>query len=196
VLALAERFAGQALESVALDGVASGLDAHGQTEPRLARFVGTSDHEEQRIGRSLTLPVNGVELRLVGQAARAREASRDRRAIVTVRENGQTARRLRPLARRRARTSRPPLVAMRARKPWTRLRCRLLGLNVRFIFGSGVSCKRTGKQDQKQQHALAVKGPGRIRTDPGRVNLNRRYPQAGSRYTLAAPSRSQALAAP
>jgi hypothetical protein len=31
------------------------------------------------------------------------------------------------------------LVAMRARKPWTRLRCRLLGLNVRFIFGSEVS---------------------------------------------------------
>jgi hypothetical protein len=72
----------------------------------------------------------------------------------------------------------------------------LLGLNVRFIFGSGDVLKRTGKQDQKQQHALVVKGPGRIRTDPGRVNHNRRYPQAGSRYTLAAPSRWQALTVP
>ena len=139
MLAVAERFAREALEPVALGGVAGGLDADGKAEPCLACFAGTGDHEEQRIGRSLALPVNGVELGLVGQAARAREASRDRRAIVTVRENGQTARRLRPLARRRARTRRPPLVAMRARKPWTRLRCRLLGLNVRFIFGSGVS---------------------------------------------------------
>ena len=34
---------------------------------------------------------------------------------------------LRPRARRRANTKRPPLVAMRARKPWRRLRTRLLG---------------------------------------------------------------------
>jgi hypothetical protein len=174
-----ERFAREALDAVALDGVARSLDADGEAEPGLACIVGSGDHEEQRIGRSLALPVNGVELRLVGQAARARKASRDWRAIVTARENGQTARRLRPFARRRARTRRPPLVAMRARKPWTRLRCRLLGLNVRFIFGSGGVLNRTGKQDQKQQHALVVKGPGRIRTGPGGVNLNRRYPQAG-----------------
>jgi len=139
VLAVAERFARETLDAIALDGVARGLDADGEPEPGVARFVGTCEHEEQRIGRTLALPMNGVELGFVGQAARAREASRDRRAIVTGRENGQTARRLRPLARRRARTRRPPLVAMRARKPWTRLRCRLLGLNVRFIFGSGVS---------------------------------------------------------
>ena len=34
---------------------------------------------------------------------------------------------LRPCARRRARTLRPPLVAMRVRKPWRRLRTNLLG---------------------------------------------------------------------
>ena len=33
----------------------------------------------------------------------------------------------RPLARRRASTLRPPLVAMRARNPWVRLRRTLLG---------------------------------------------------------------------
>jgi hypothetical protein len=36
-------------------------------------------------------------------------------------------RRLRPLARRRFITRRPPLVAMRERKPWVRLRLRTLG---------------------------------------------------------------------
>src|SRR5450432_4049 len=45
----------------------------------------------------------------------------------------QVQRRLRPLARRRASSRRPLLVAMRARKPWVRARCRLLGLKVRFI---------------------------------------------------------------
>ena len=46
-------------------------------------------------------------------------------------DQGQS--RLRPLARRLASTRRPPLVAMRARNPCVRLRCRLLGLNVRFM---------------------------------------------------------------
>ena len=40
---------------------------------------------------------------------------------------GQQARRLRPRARRRAMTWRPLLVAMRARKPWVRLRFNTLG---------------------------------------------------------------------
>ena len=139
VLAMAKRFARETLDAIALDGVSCRLDADGEPEPGLARFVGSRDHEEQRIGGSLALPVNGVELGLVGQSARARKASRAGRTVVTARENGQTARRLRPFARRRARTRRPPLVAMRARKPWTRLRCRLLGLKVRFIFGSDES---------------------------------------------------------
>lgn len=43
-------------------------------------------------------------------------------------------RRRRPLARRALITSRPPLVAMRARKPWLRLRLILLGWKVRFCF--------------------------------------------------------------
>ena len=41
-------------------------------------------------------------------------------------------RRLRPLARRRASTFRPPLVAMRARKPWRFLRTSREGWKVRF----------------------------------------------------------------
>ena len=40
----------------------------------------------------------------------------------------------RPLRRRAARTRRPPLVAMRARKPWVLLRLRLFGWYVRFTI--------------------------------------------------------------
>ena len=40
---------------------------------------------------------------------------------------------LRPLARRRAKILRPPLVAIRARKPWVRLRFKTLGWNVLFM---------------------------------------------------------------
>jgi hypothetical protein len=49
VLAVAERFAREALDAVALDGIARGLDADGEPESRLARFVGTREYEEQRI---------------------------------------------------------------------------------------------------------------------------------------------------
>ena len=47
--------------------------------------------------------------------------------IVSNRDALYTQRRLRPLARRAARTLRPPLVAMRARKPWHLARLRVLG---------------------------------------------------------------------
>ena len=49
MLAVTERFARQALNAVAFHGVARGLDADGEPEPGLARFVGTSEDEEQRI---------------------------------------------------------------------------------------------------------------------------------------------------
>ena len=48
-------------------------------------------------------------------------------------EMPQTASRLRPLARRRFSTVRPPSVFMRARKPWVRARRILDGWYVRFI---------------------------------------------------------------
>src|SRR5690606_32977233 len=45
----------------------------------------------------------------------------------------QTARRLRPLARRALMTARPPRVFMRTRKPWVRARRVLEGWYVRFM---------------------------------------------------------------
>jgi hypothetical protein len=53
---------------------------------------------------------------------------------------------LRPRARRAARTLRPPGVALRARKPWRRLRTRRLGWKVRFIsHSSNLEIKRAAK---------------------------------------------------
>lgn len=48
------------------------------------------------------------------------------------RKPGFTETRFRPLARRRERTAWPLLVFIRLRKPWTLLRLRRLGWNVRF----------------------------------------------------------------
>ena len=47
--------------------------------------------------------------------------------------SGQPARRSRPLRRRAARIARPARVRMRRRKPWVRLRRRLLGWKVRLL---------------------------------------------------------------
>ncbi len=54
----------------------------------------------------------------------------------------QSARRLRPFARRRAITLRPPTVAIRARKPWVRFRRRLCGWYVRFILAHSQDGKK------------------------------------------------------
>ena len=124
---LAERLTRDALQAIALHGIARRLDPDGKAEPCSTGGVGTRDDEEQRIGETLALAVDEVELRLVGEPARARETTRCERTINRTRGNDQTARRLRPFARRRLSTRRPPFVAMRARNPWTRLRCRLLG---------------------------------------------------------------------
>jgi hypothetical protein len=52
------------------------------------------------------------------------------------RSRAQAESRFRPFWRRRFKTSRPPLVRMRTRKPWVRFRLRLLGWNVLFISSS------------------------------------------------------------
>ena len=125
-LAMPKRLPHDPLQPITRDGVARRLDADRHAQPSSNRRARTGDDEEQRVGGSLAVPMHGVEAGFVGDAARAREASRGV-GRTSGGSGGQTARRLRPFARRRLSTSRPPFVAMRARKPWTRLRCRLLG---------------------------------------------------------------------
>jgi len=91
--------------------------------------------------------------------------------------------RARPFARRALSTLRPPLVAMRARKPWVRLRRRLLGWNVLFMTvlpnvsvgaraGCGVSGKPgkvpRGESDVKHSRLWISDAQGyRLRASPG-----------------------------
>ncbi len=56
----------------------------------------------------------------------------------------ETVRRLRPLARRRFRTSRPFFVLMRTKKPCVRLRRRRFGWNVRFMVFDPLRTTVTG----------------------------------------------------
>src|SRR5262245_45886005 len=89
------------------------------------------EEDEQRAGVLAAARVDRLELprapqgRPHGRTSTAPEWSRARR------DQGQ--RLLRPRARRRLSTRRPPLVAIRARNPWRRLRRKLLGWYVRFI---------------------------------------------------------------
>jgi hypothetical protein len=55
--------------------------------------------------------------------------------------------RLRPLARRRRSTSRPPRVFLRARKPWVRLRLLLWGWYVRFTVNLQVERRGIDTRD-------------------------------------------------
>ena len=135
ILVKAEPLAQQALEPIARHRTAGRTHAHGQAQARVAEGIAAHDYEKVGIGRAPTRGVYGVVLVLVGQAPATRKTVR--RGLASTRSpGGQTARRLRPFARRRLSTSRPPFVAIRARNPWVRLRCRLLGWKGRFIVGS------------------------------------------------------------
>src|SRR5690606_4605709 len=133
----AEGFAQRALDAVAADRAAVDL-----ARDRQAQAGGTAVAEqvqgEQRGAGAATLGKDPVEVRahadarLAGQAAVHGIGIRGGAAAWAARGH-QALRRLRPLARRRARILRPSAVAMRARKPWSRLRLRLLGWKVRLV---------------------------------------------------------------
>jgi hypothetical protein len=90
----------------------------------MAKRVGTCDELEVRVMVSLPALVDMLELRLVTEALAGAERERPDLNSAAARYG---VRRLRPFARRRLNTCRPFLVAMRARKPWVRLRRTLLG---------------------------------------------------------------------
>jgi len=86
---------------------------------------------------------------------------------------------LRPRARRAASTLRPPGVALRERKPWRRLRTRLLGWKVRFIVfasnpkqkgrrtcGSRYRGARLGKRRRRVNRRRTVRSPAAPTASP------------------------------
>jgi hypothetical protein len=91
-------------------------DVTSDREPSAAGAAG--DAPEDDYGWSvdaLALSEERLELGAAGQPLAAREPAR------------QTVSRLRPLARRRLRTFRPPFVIIRSRKPWVFFRRRWFG---------------------------------------------------------------------
>lgn len=123
VLVQAEALPYLSLDAVALDG---GLDValgDGETEARVSQPVGARQKGQAGIADPAWPGEDAAELRGVPEAPLPGEGP------VRLRQGGpdQTLSRARPFARRALRTWRPPLVAIRARKPWVRLRRMLLG---------------------------------------------------------------------
>ena len=114
----------QALDTVSFDCTACRLDRHGGTEPRMSEAVADSQNRNQAISG---LDLAAFEHLLVLLTGKQPATARVARRCSSQGNAGQTDRRARPFARRALITRRPPLVRIRARKPWVRLRLRLLG---------------------------------------------------------------------
>jgi hypothetical protein len=127
--------------------------------------VGEHGQSKVCVGDSLAALPYGLEFgRLVQAFARLeRQSSRTRLASCR-----QGQRRLRPFARRRDSTCRPLLVAMRARNPCVRARCKLLGLKVRFI--RQLWKNRQAKQTRQINELDDLREAGRVLTEHGSVN--------------------------
>ena len=106
-------------DAVTLRGTAD-LAAGGDAEARFRLLFLPGDHDEVRNGLAPPLALQRQELVSLAQANPRREALRSvraRRAQFGCLAGTETVNRLRPLARRRLRTSRPPGVLIRSRNP-------------------------------------------------------------------------------
>jgi hypothetical protein len=131
VLVQTKGLAREALDAVARDGAAEHARRDRKPQTRMSVMIRQHRQIKVRIGESPAALFDRAKFcRLMQTLGRLERQLSDRSSAADDRY-GQS--RLRPLARRRASKRRPLLVAMRARKPWVRARCRLLGLNVRFI---------------------------------------------------------------
>jgi hypothetical protein len=134
MLIQAKGFSRHALDEVSGHRAPAGARRDRQAQARMSFMVCEYRQSKVCVAKSpAALPYCTKLGRLVQTLARP-ESEFDRppaRQPRVFRRQGQ--RRLRPFARRRASTRRPLFVAMRARNPCVRTRCRLLGLKVRFI---------------------------------------------------------------
>ena len=107
------------------------LLGYGEAKPVLGQLILPGQKQQLllagfMVGRAEYLPIiGGAQQPLTGPECSSH--SNDRELGGLNRKVAYAARRLRPLARRRAITARPLLVAMRLRKPCVRLRLRTLG---------------------------------------------------------------------
>ena len=118
----------ETFDAVARYSGAEGARRDAQTQSRIGFMIGQNGKRKKSIGEFSAAPLHITKFgRLVQTLARLEFTG----SALGRSRYGQSF--LRPLARRRASNRRPLLVAMRARKPWVRARCKLLGLKVRFI---------------------------------------------------------------
>ena len=124
---VSETLSHETLDAVSAHGTSNALLAYGDPEARNIAVIVTRQHGEEAITGTAWRREDTLEVVTIQQALLATELP------ALGRVTRQADRRARPFARRAFMTCRPPLVAMRARKPCRRLRLRLLGWNVLFI---------------------------------------------------------------
>jgi hypothetical protein len=118
--------ANETLHPVADHGIADAR-ADRNADPRRAIPSCSSQHDEVVCVIAPGITLHTQVIHALAQPRALREARRPARRHPGCLGGTEAVRRLRPLARRRLRTFRPPGVAMRARNPCVRLRRRLLG---------------------------------------------------------------------
>jgi len=114
------------LDPIARDCIAKSTADH-EADACSIVAVGRMNHQR---GSTHTDPSSGGLLKILG--ATHSQRSRQHASGST---NAQADRRLRPLRRRAEIIARPARVRIRRRKPWVRLRRRLLGWKVRLLTG-------------------------------------------------------------
>ncbi len=133
VLHKTKSFARGPLNPVARNGISGRFYRNCKPQARAPHFVAAPQNGKPAVAR----PGGTIEHCL--EVGRAPQSAAEREPVVPSVAGrwryGQS--RARPLRRRRLSIARPLLLAMRALKPWVRLRRRLLGWNVRFIFQTG-----------------------------------------------------------
>jgi hypothetical protein len=113
-------------------------DRLGDDEPRPALRSRTARgvHDQRRASRADPRPGHAAE---VGRLVQARRSRKHRKGSGAAQAESLA----RPLPRRAERIARPARVRIRSRKPWVRLRRRLLGWKVRLLTGGLPRCSRS-----------------------------------------------------
>jgi hypothetical protein len=164
-----EDLSNQSFSSVSSDRVAELPGGH-DAQPCSPRVVGSRQHRQISSFRSERQVEHALEFAPAPDPAvfrealgRHRQSLRGRRAPAAGYEE-ETVRRFRPFARRRFRTWRPFLVAMRTRKPCVRLRRRRFGWNVTLIVGSPATERerRRNLDSNQPDRSLSIASPGRF----------------------------------
>jgi hypothetical protein len=123
------------LHAVTDDSAADRLGDH-ESDPALRTGAARGVHHQRRTSRADPRPGHAAEVGRLVQACCSRKHREE--------SGGAQAESLaRPLPRRAERIARPARVRIRSRKPWVRLRRRLLGWKVRLLTGGLPRCSRS-----------------------------------------------------